>query len=120
MANTFTKLPLSGSVDGKRILITATVSGSATPIHTATNAASTTDEIWLYAYNEATSSLTLSLLWGGTTEPDDVIRASIPSQTGRVLLIDGALIQNGLLIGAYASFASSISVDGFVNRIEVV
>ena len=32
---TYTKLPLSSSVNGRRILITATTSGSVTPIHTA-------------------------------------------------------------------------------------
>jgi len=114
---TFTKLPLSGSVNGKQILVSATTSGSAVPIHTAIAGASSLDEIYIYAHNDATSSLQLSILWGGTVEPNDVIRASIPSKSGRTLLVDGKLLQNSLIVGAYADTANYVSIDGFVNRI---
>ncbi len=114
---TYTKLPLSASVDGKRILITATTSASANPIHTAVAGEAALDEVWIYAYNEATSSLECSILWGGTVEPDDVVRITLPSQVGRTLIIDGVLLQNSLTIEAYAQVASLITIDGFVNRI---
>ena len=113
---TLTKLPLSASVNGKRILITATVSGSATPLHTTAAGTGSLDEIWLYAYNEESSSIILSILWGGTTEPNDVNRVAIASQTGKTLVVDGQLLQNGLTVSAYAAFANKIVIDGFVNR----
>jgi hypothetical protein len=120
MANTFLKLPLSASVDGKRILIVGTGSGVATSIHTATSDPSSTDEVWLYAYNDSTSSLSCTVMWGGTTEPDDVSRISLASQAGRILIIDGQLIQNGLIVKAYAQVPNKVTVDGFINRITTV
>ena len=113
----YSKLPLSGSVNGKQILVTSTTSGSATQIHTAVAGASSMDEIYLYAYNEATSSVQLSILWGGTVEPNNVFRTSIPSKSGRTMLSDGMLLQNSLIISAYADAANFINIDGFVNRI---
>lgn len=114
---TITKQLLSGSVNGKSILVAATTSGSATPIHTAVSGTSSIDEIYLYAYNDATSSLQLSILWGSTTEPNDVIRSTIPAQSSRTLLMDGRLLQNNLIIKAYAAVGNWITVDGFINNI---
>ncbi len=117
MAATYSKLPLSASVNGQQIKIGATTSGSATPIHTAINSTSSLDEIWLYAYNESTSSIVTSVLWGNTTEPDSVNRFTITSQSGRTLIVDGKLLQNNLTVSAYASASNVIMFDGFVNRI---
>lgn len=118
MANTFVKLPLSASSYGKQIPLNTTASSVATPIHTAPEGTGSIDEVWLYAYNDDTAnSILVSVLWGGTTEPDDVSRTSIGARTGRNLIVDGKLLQNGLTISAYAATTASISIDGFVNRI---
>jgi hypothetical protein len=114
---TYSKLVLSGSTNGKQILISATTSASANQIHTAVAGTSSFDEIWLYAYNDTTSSISASILWGGTAEPNDVTRTTIPSQSGRVLIVDGKLLQNGLIVEAYSNIASQLVIDGFVNRI---
>ena len=114
---TYTKNKLSGSTNGKQILITATANGSAVTIHTAVSGTSNFDEIWLYAYNDDTTDATLLVLWGGTTEPDNLMRFTLPSRAGRYLCIDGALLQNSLVVKAYASIANKITVDGFVNSI---
>jgi len=115
-ATAYTKLPLGGSVNGKQILITATESSSADIIHAATELGTATDEVWLYAYNDATSSAVLNFLWGGISEPEDVVRVVIGSRAGRTLLVDGKLLQSGS-IWAYSSLPSSVIVDGFINRI---
>jgi hypothetical protein len=115
---TYTKNLLSGSVNGKQILITATTSASANPIHTSVAGETSLDEIWLYAYNEATASILLSIDWGSTVEPNSVNRATIPSQSGRTLIVDGKLLQNGLIVSAYATTGSFISIDGFINRLS--
>src|SRR5271157_2590038 len=105
--STYTKQFLSGSsISAPQILISAITSGSANPIHT--NTSGSIDEVYLYAYNDSTSSLTLSLLWGGTSEPKDVVRATIAAQGGRALIVDGKIIQNGATISAYASVANWI------------
>jgi hypothetical protein len=114
---TFTKQKLSGSTNGKQILITATTNGAAQTIHTAVAGTSSFDEIWLYAFNDSANIVNLALLWGGTTEPDNLILIPVPSQAGRVCVVDGMLLQNGLLVKAYAVAGSVIVVDGFVNNI---
>lgn len=117
MTNSFTKLPLSASIYGKQISLPGTASSTATEIHTATATAGSIDEVWIYAYNDATSTVQLSILWGGTTEPQDVSRVGVPSKSGRTLVVDGKLIGNGLIVKAYAAVSGSILIDGFVNRI---
>jgi len=114
---TYSKIPLSGSLNGKQIIITAVTSGSANPIHTAIAGAVSMDEVWLYAYNDATASVQVNVLWGGTVEPNNVYRSTILARSGRTLIADGMLIQNGNLISAYAQVSASIMIDGFVNRI---
>jgi hypothetical protein len=75
------------------------------------------DEVYIYASNQATSSVTCSILLGGTTEPTDVSRAVINPNAGWTLLIDGAILNNALTISAYANIASQVSIRGFNNRI---
>jgi hypothetical protein len=113
---TFSKFPLSNSTNGKQMLITASYNAQAQVVHTAVAGTSAWDEVWLYAYNDATSSLSCSILWGSGSEPADVIRSAVPSQVGRVLLVDGKLLQNGLNVSMYAQ-GPWINVDGFINRI---
>jgi hypothetical protein len=117
---TFAKTKLSGSTSGKQILVTATTNGAAQTVHTAvaSTGANTWDEVWIYVYNDNSTAVVLSLLWGGTTEPDNVIRATVAGQSGRYLLVDGMVLQNSLVIKAYASVASKILIDGFVNSIS--
>ena len=70
---TYTKAILSGSTDGKQILVTATTS-SGTTIHTAVSGTTNIDEVWLYATNNDTASVNLTILWGGSTSPNDYIQ----------------------------------------------
>jgi hypothetical protein len=114
---TYSKSLLSGSVNGKQIVITATTSGSATPLHTAVSGTGSLDEIYLYAYNDATASVLTNVLWGSAVEPDGVVRFTLPSRVGRTLIVDGKLLQNSLTVSAYASVANVIMFDGFVNNI---
>ena len=114
----FGKQILSRSTNGKQILVTAITNGTAQTIHTAVSGTASQDEGWIYVYNDNTTSVVINLLWGGTTEPDNVIRATVAGQSGRYLLVDGMLLQNSLVIKAYASVASKILIDGFVNNIS--
>lgn len=114
---TFTKNLLTGSTNGKQIKVTVTTNGTAQTIHTAVAGTGSFDEVWLYAFNSDTVPRNLSILWGGTTEPDNLIFISIPAQSGRTLVCDGMLLQNSLVIKAYASAANVVVLDGFVNNI---
>ncbi len=117
MSQNVTKTGLSASTNGKQISVPTTGSAQATTVHTAVSGTSSWDEIWLYAINPTTSSISCSILWGGTVEPDDVSRTVINPYSGRVLIADGKLLQNSLVVKAYSSLSGSLCIDGFVNQI---
>ena len=113
---TFTKNKLSGSIDGVGILVTqAATLGS--PIHTAVAGTSSFDEVWLYASNSATSAIELTVEWGGPNNPSASFATTIPSRSGRTLIVDGRLINNGRKITAFSNPANYIAIDGFINQI---
>lgn len=112
---TYARALLSGSTDGRGVKVVATTSPGTT-IHTHPGG-SVIDEIWLSAYNSDTAPVILTIQWGGTTSPDDDIIVSIPSQTGLTLVVDGKVLQNSLVVKAYAAAANKIVIHGYVNRI---
>lgn len=115
---TAVKRKLSGSTDGRGVKVVATASAGTT-IHTAVagTTAGTFDEIWLWAYNSSTSSVLLTIQFGGTSSPDDDIKQTIPHQSGMVIVVPGFILQNGSVVKAYASVANVIIMNGFVNAI---
>jgi hypothetical protein len=113
---TFTKTLLSGSTNGKAILVSATATPGTT-IHTAVEGTSSLDEIWLYAVNSSGADVKLTIEWGETTAPNGNIELTIPGESGLILAIPGLLLQNSLVVKAFASAASVICIHGYVNRI---
>jgi hypothetical protein len=112
----YTKHLLSGSANGRGILITGTNAASAQSVHSAPGGTTSLDEVFLYACNVSTANVTLNVLWGGVTEPNDQTSALIVSNSGRNLVMDGRLINAGLVVSCYAT-GTNVVVDGFVNRI---
>lgn len=117
---TISKLTLSGSTNGRGIKVTTAspIDGSDTTIHTAVTGTTDTDLITLFAYNDDTVDRVLHLGWGGTTDPDDLIIQTIPSQAGLVLVTADLPLRNSLVVVASASAANVITVHGYVNRID--
>jgi len=115
---TAVKRKLSGSTDGKAIKITTT-STAGDVIHTsvAGTTAGTYDEIWLWAYNGHSASLVLTLEFGGATVPDQNIVITIPFKAGLFPLVPGLILQNGMVVRAFAGSANLITITGFVNSI---
>lgn len=120
----FSKLKLSNSTDGRAVTVAASSNASPTLLH-ATPTANTniTDEIWLYAVNSSTSTVKLTLLWGGATDPNDTIELSVAGESGLVLLVPGLMLQsntspNNRTVQAFANVASVINIHGYINRIE--
>lgn len=114
---TYTAVIPSGSTNGKQIKVAATATAG-TLIHTAVSGTSSMDEVWLWATNNHSSAVNLTIEWGGTTSPDDLMVLSIPSKTGDYLVKAGVRINNGLAIRAFASVANVISISANVNRIS--
>lgn len=113
---TYTKNKLSGSTNGKQIKVVATAT-TGTTIHTAVAGTSSWDEIWIYAVNSHTANILLTIEWGETTAPDGNIQLTIPAQSGFIEVIPGLILQNGLVVTAFAGTANKILINGFVNSI---
>lgn len=96
------------------------VAATATPgttIHTAVSGTTDYDEIYLHAINTSASLVNLTIEWGGTTSPDDLVIVGVPGQSGLLYVIPGWILQNGLLVRAFAGAANAINIGGYVHRI---
>jgi hypothetical protein len=116
----FSKLVLSGSTDGRAIKVAATATPGTT-IHTGSSTATTIDEIWLYATNTDTTARKLTIEWGGTSSPDDLIELTIPAESGLTLVAPGLIIKGNatpLVVRAFAASANVVTIHGYVNRIS--
>jgi hypothetical protein len=112
---------LSGSTDGRGVKVAATATAGTT-IHTGSATATTYDEVWLYAVNTSASSVKLTIEWGGTTSPDDLLELTVLPEAGLVTVVPGLLIKGNatpLVIRAFAGTADVICIHGFVNQITV-
>lgn len=114
----YSKVLLSGSTQGKAILVAATATAGTT-IHTACAGTSNMDEIWLYAVNSSTTAVKLTIEWGESTAPNGNIELTITAESGLILVIPGLLLQNELVVKAFAGTTNVILIHGYVNRITV-
>jgi len=112
----YSKQLLSGSTNGKAIKVAAT-SSAGTTIHTAVSGTSSIDEVWLYATNTSSSDVKLTVEWGGTTSPDDLIESTITAEAGLTLIAPGIPLQNSLVVKAFAGTTNVVTIHGYVNRI---
>ena len=113
---TFSKELLSGGTNGKNVKVVATATAGTT-IHTAVSGTSDMDEVWLYAMNTDSDDRKLTIEYGGTTSPDDLTEITIGTEAGWVLVCPGLLLQNSLVIKAFAAAANVVVINGYVNRI---
>ena len=113
---TYSKVLLSGCTNGKQIKVAATATAGTT-IHTATSGATNLDEIWLYAVNSSSSAVKLTIEWGEATAPDGNIEVTVPAEDGYMLVVPGLLLQNSLVVKAFAGTTNVILINGYVNRI---
>ncbi len=115
---TAVKRKLSGSTDGKAVKVAATATPGTT-IHTAVagTTAGTFDEIWLWAYNGHTAAVTLTIEFGGADVPDQNIIVTLASKSGLVPIVPGLILQNSMVVKAFASVANVVTLNGFVNAI---
>ena len=116
---TFSKQILSGSTDGKAIKVAATATAGTT-IHTGSSTATTLDEVWIYAVNTSASDVKLTIEWGGTSSPDDLIEYTVKAENGLYLIIPGLILKGNatpLVVRAFAATADVITLSGYVNRI---
>lgn len=110
---------LSGSTNGRAIPVAA----AATPgtlVHQALAGIGGFDEVYLWASNVTGAAATLTIEWGGVTDPGDhmVKQISIPANSPPIPIVTGQVLQNGLSVRAFSGTASAINLTGYVNRIS--
>jgi hypothetical protein len=117
MMATAKKRLLSGSSDGKPIKVAATATAG-TAVHTAVagQTAGTVDEIWLWAQNNHTANVVLTVEFGSSDGEDNII-ITIPFKSGLVPIVPGLPLQNSMTVKAFAAVADVVSIHGFVNAI---
>jgi hypothetical protein len=114
----YTKL-LSGSTNGRPINVAA-ASTPGTLIHQTPSVAGTQDvhdQIFIYAINTSNQDQSVTIEFGGTTNPDDLLPYTLAPDAGLVLIVPGLLLNNNLIVRAYGS--SSINLSGYVCRMPV-
>jgi hypothetical protein len=116
---TFSKNILSGSTDGRGILVAATATAG-TLIHTGPTVVTSFDEIWMYAQNTSASAVKLTVEWGGVTAPNDLIEFTVPAESGLYLIAPGLVIKGNataLVVRAFAATTNVLTIHGYVNKI---
>lgn len=112
----YTKEFLSGSTNGRLIKVAA-VATPGTLIHTAVAGTSNIDEIWLWAVGTVAPPVVLTIEYGGVAAPDDLIEITIAAEEGLILIAPGLILQNTLVVRAFADVANVVNIGGYVNRI---
>ena len=114
----FSKILLSGSVNGKLIAVAALASPG-TLIHQAVEGVDALDEIHLWIANVTGSAATLTIEWGGLNTADLITKSTnIAANSAPAVVISGLILQNSLRIRAYSDTANALNLYGYVNRIE--
>jgi hypothetical protein len=115
----YSREKLSGSTNGRAIKVAATATAG-TLLHTAIAGTSSWDEVYAWVTNTSGSAATLTIEWGGVTDPDDLIvkALSIPANSPPIQIVPGVILQNGLAVRAFAGTANVLLITGYVNRIS--
>jgi len=117
---TFSKQLLSGSTGGRLIKVGATATPGTT-IHATGTSATVIDEVWLYAVNSSGTDDLLTIEFGGTTSPDDLIEFTVKAESGLYLIIPGLVLTgdgaSARTITAFAGTTNVLNIGGYVNRI---
>ena len=115
---TYARSILSGSTSGKSIKIAATATPGTT-IHTAVAGAAAWDEIYLWLTNTDTVARTVTIEFGGTTDPDNLIvkALTLPPSSPSIPVLTGQVLNGGLVVKCFASAANVILATGYVNNI---
>ena len=115
----YSRLLLSGSTNGTPIPVAATATPG-TLIHTAITGTSGFDEVYIWASNVTNAGATLTIEWGGVSDPGShMVKAySIAANSAPLAIAVGQVVNNAVVVRAFSGTASAINITGFVNRIQ--
>ena len=115
---TYARVLLSGTTNGKPLPVAATATPG-TLVHTAQAGTTGFDEVYLWVANVTAAAATLTIEYGGVTDPGDHAckAVSIPANSAPILILAGLVLNNALVVRAFSGTASALNVMGYVNRI---
>lgn len=109
---------LSGSSNGRQIKVAATATAG-TLLHTAVSGTGSIDVVTLEACNTSSDAVTLTIEWGGTTSPDDLVEYVLGPERGPVVVADRRRLNGGVVVRAFASTANVVTIYGHVDTWEL-
>jgi hypothetical protein len=60
----------------------------------------------------------LTVEYGGVSSPADHIELTISGESGLVLVSPGLILQNSLVVRAFAGTTNVLAISGYVNRVS--
>lgn len=114
----FAKIPLTGSTDFVPIVVTQTAIATGDTIHTAGGALPAFDELYVYVTNTDTADRLLTLAYGGTTDPTNMIckTVKVTALSGPTPVLTGLSTTNAKVLKAACDAANKLTITGFCNR----
>lgn len=112
------KLKFTNSSAGRPILVSNTATPG-TAIHTVTTNSSRFEEVWIYAQNNHTSNVALTVEFGSNSSASQII-SSIPFKTGLYLIVPGIPFQGDSTpptVRAFTNVVNTVSISGWVNQL---
>lgn len=108
----------SGSTSGRVIPILATATPG-TLLHTAVAGATSFDEVYISIANVTAAAATITIEWGGVTDPGDHIvkGLSIPANSTQIMIVPGFRINGGLAIRGFSPTSGALNAAVNNNRI---
>src|SRR3972149_3684489 len=112
-------LILSGSTSGRPIPVAA-VATQGTTIHTAVAGTTSFDCVYAFASNVTANPATLTVEWGGVTDPGDHLVKGyvIAANSGPIPIALGQRMQGAVAVKAFSGTASAINITGWVDRVN--
>ena len=116
---TYSRVNLSGAATGNEMISVTQTATAGNIIHTAVAGTTSWDEIYLWVSNVTGTAATLTLEWGGVSDPSDhlVHALSIPANSPPILIAAGLTLNNTLVVRAFSGTTAALNITGYVNRI---
>lgn len=114
----YSKISLTGGADFVPIKVHATAIASGTVVHTAGAALPAFDEVYVNVTNTDGSDRLLTLAYGGTTDPDNLLTktVTVSALSGPTPVLLGQPMTNAKVLLASCDVADKLTLSGFVNR----
>ena len=112
---TISKICITGAANGTGVKVVQT-STAGTTVHTGVTGTTDFHEVWLWACNTDTSAAVLTLEWGSADVDDNIKYLIQPNET--LLVSPGLLIQNDLIVKAFASVANKVNIFGYAHLLD--